>query len=105
MYQAIKTSVLWFLGFGLFTWSLGIEFYHAVQAGLVGFLVSMILVIILMLTDEYAKDVFFDTDDTPLESQNWVHLLIGCIFDFIPIALIVAGTCIFLLRGLAILAG
>jgi hypothetical protein len=103
MYQAIKTSVLWFLGFGLFTWSLGIEVYRAIQVGLVGFLVSMTLVIILVLSDEYAKSIFFDIDDTPLEFQNWMHLLIGCIFDLVPVTLIIMAAIIFLLRGLALI--
>ena len=99
MPQAIRISILWFLGFWLFTWSLGIEFYRAIQAGLIGILVSMTLVIILVLSDEYAKDVFFDTDDTPLEFQNWMHLLIGCIFDLIPIALIIGAGIIALLKS------
>ena len=76
MNQAIKTALLWFLGFWLFTWSLGLEFFRAIQVGFVGIVFSMVLVIILVLSDEYAKDVFFDIDDTPLEFQNWVHLFV-----------------------------
>jgi hypothetical protein len=103
MYQAIKTSVLWFLGFWLFAWSLNFEFYRTIQAGLVGVLVSMVLVIVLVLSDDHTKDIFFDTDDTPLEFQNWMHLFIGCIFDFFPIVLFMIGVIIFLFRGLALI--
>ena len=34
MNQAAKTSLLWLLGFWLFTWSLGVEFFRAIQVGL-----------------------------------------------------------------------
>ena len=98
MNQAIKTALLWFLGFWLFTWSLGLEFFRAIQVGFVGIVFSMVLVIILVLSDEYAKDVFFDIDDTPLEFQNWVHLFVGCIFDLIPIVLIFLAVIIALLK-------
>lgn len=102
MYQAIKTAILWFLGFWSFTWSLDFELYRAIQAGLIGIFISMMLVIVLVLSDEYTRDIFFDTDDTPLEFQNWMHLFIGCIFDFFPIVLVITGVIIFLFRGLVL---
>ncbi len=102
MFRILSVAVLWFTSFFTLTLSLGFETDRAVQGGLMGLIIGLIIVVVFVLQSEYTRELFFGSEEDLLPPAGLAYFLIGCLTDGIPILLFVLAFLIFLIRHLSI---
>lgn len=102
MLKILSVAVLWFTGLFTLTLSLGFDLDQALQAGLIGLIIGMIIVAVFVLPSEYTRAVFFGSEEDLRPTEGLLYLVIGCLTDGIPIILLLLAFLIFVIRQLAL---
>ncbi len=101
MFKILSVAVLWFTSCFTLALSLGFNGYQALQAGLIGVIIGMMIVAIFVLRSEDTREVFFGTEEELLPTEGLAYSLIGCLTDGIPMFLFGLAFLIFIIRQLA----
>jgi hypothetical protein len=98
--RVIFTALLWTLGFGVFTFGIGFSPYRAMQAGLIGTIIGMVLLQILVMRDEDTKSAYFGSNEEMLPTEGLVYSIIGCLTEGVPAALLIVGIILIIIGAL-----